>query len=316
MQQDKVFFIGLGKGGSIIVNELRKSAYSGIMIDCSTNNMNFLKMQEEKDYYILGETGGTGGLRSNGRKNIEKELWKIQDRLLTVQKVEHLVIVAYADSGVSGGSEVLVRDIKKKYPYCKISIVSIICMKQASKGQIVQMLGMCKENRKLKQEGLLESDIYVSNPANRKNDVIIEAFDEIFNGNGSMNPLSDETLEEIIQATGNQVFRVGKQAEEVGKLLEKQLVEKCSTDIRILAEYGIMHIDKFLKAAQDKQEQREQERQIKEKEQGIRRDKYKELVQDMNELDYFCFTLNLSNAKSEFKGIVEYLDRYLSVLKD
>lgn len=316
MEKNNVFFIGLGLGGSTIVSQLKKRLYDGIMIDCSDSNMKYLKMQEEKDYYLLGGTSGTGKNRRVGKENIQKDLCKIQDKLITLQKTNYVVIIACANSGVSGGSEVLVKEIKEKYPNCRISIITIIPrISIETVRTIADMIEMYRENEKLKQEGLLESNIYAESPERWQSELIADTLDELFSRDEFNSVPNDKTVEEIIEMSSNQVFRVGEKAPEVMKLLQERLLEEYSKLIRQEAIGGIISIDRFLKAAKDKQEQREQERQRKEREQGIKRDRDEECFEDLNELDDWYYIGNLNNARDSLEGILEYLDTYLSIIK-
>lgn len=314
MKRNDIFLIGLGARGNAIVKQLITRSYKGIMIDCSINNMDLLGMQRCKDYYILGATGGTSGERAKGKENVRKDLWKVQDRLTVAKEATHIVIVTCAASGVSGGSEVLVREMKDKCPSCEISIVTLIMSTWDCLYSLHQTIDMCKENRKLKQEGIVESDIYVLDTISNKIDGIVDELDEAFSNQKT--GAENKTLEMLIQQTNNTSFMVGEKAQEHIAELKKELVNDCSRRIRECSNTGIREIYKFCDAAMNKEKQIEEKRQKQAIENGEERDRGKELVEDMNELYGYKTMMFLGRAVSDFKRIIEYVDSYLSVVSE
>lgn len=229
MQQDEVFFIGLGKGGSTIVNELKKRAYRGIMIDCSVNNMKFLKMQQEEDYYLLGGTGGTAGERKTGRAYIEKELSHIQPVLENLCSVREVIIIACADSGVVGGQEVIVKEINKYAHGCKINFLSIL-PSQYCFGQLKEMVEECSQNIEFKKQGIISNHVYVKCEMEDRltgiDDRIVKALDNLFENDYWTDKMSDSTLVEFVKNTNNRFLIVGEERNQLIQELRDKLLQK------------------------------------------------------------------------------------------
>ena len=162
---NKVFFIGLGLGGCRIVRDLKKLGYEGIMLDCSNNNRKALEIENGKrsldDYYTMG-IGGTCGKRSDGRAFIEKDIWQIQRKLLCLRNMEYVVMISCANSGVSGGEDILIQEVKENYPTCKIGLINILPTDYYIK-TLEQIINASEVNDIIKIQGKIENHIYIYN---------------------------------------------------------------------------------------------------------------------------------------------------------
>lgn len=301
MQQSEVFFIGLGMGGNAIVKELRKRTYDGIMIDCSTNNMNFLKMQQERDYYLLGGTGGTGGQREVGRQYIEKDLARLQTRLKNLNHVKEVVIIACADSGVVGGQEVIVKQIKKYASSCKISFLTILPFNYYF-GQLREMIEECNQNIMLMQQGMISNHIYVKRKGeDRQTDIdekIVNAMDNLFQNDLWVDKMSDLTLTNFREATNNKFIIVGEQRNQLMQELRDKFLE-------LGLDFCDSHMEQIKESlAVFKEKQREREERWK-KTNSITK----------SELEEYWFDWDINRVQFEVKRLEEALND-LAVLKD
>ncbi|MBE6021602.1 MAG: hypothetical protein E7231_00045 [Cellulosilyticum sp.] len=244
----KVLFVGLGLGGCRIVKELIELGYSGMMIDCSSNNKKRMNLEDESHYYTIGGFGGTGGSYKLGKEYIEKGTWCIQPTMRMLRRIEYIVIIGCAESGVMGGIEPLVREIRNRYyPVAKLGVLSILPSKYSFE-TINEIVNGCRENMRYMRAKFIdnymffqEEELFDGICSNRE---IVEFMHGLFNDETIVDKIDDTALCQFINNREGKTFNDNKslligeerdeKIEELKGILRNNIVEYSNSQIEYI----------------------------------------------------------------------------------